>query len=79
MNKRLVAILADVFGLKESEVHAGVKKSDVGTWDSLKQMDLVLSLEREYGISLEITDIVGMVSVGAICQVLAAKGVDIAG
>ena len=78
MNKRLAAVLADVFGLRESEIHPGLEKGDVGTWDSLKQMDLVLSLEREYDIALEITDIVRMVSVEAIQDVLRGKGVDLA-
>ena len=78
MNQRLAAILAGVFGLKESQVHPELKKADVGTWDSLKQMDLVLSLEKEYGVTLEITDIVRMVSVAAIVEALRAKGVDLA-
>jgi len=77
MNARLAAILAEVFGLKSSEVHPGLKKDDVGTWDSLKQMDLVLSLEREYGIALEIPDILRMVSVEGIVQVLRDKGVNL--
>ena len=75
MDKRLAAILAGVFGLKEAQVHPALKKADVGTWDSLKQMDLVLSLENEYGIALEIADIVRMTSVEAIVEVLRAKGV----
>jgi acyl carrier protein len=77
MNKRLAVILADVFRMKESEIHPSLKKEDVGSWDSLKQMDLVLSLEQEYGIALEIADIVRMVSVAAIEDVLRAKGVNL--
>ena len=77
MNRRLAAILAEVFGLKESEIQPTLKKGDVGTWDSLKQMDLVLSLEREYGIALEIHDIVRMVSVAGIVEVLRGKGVSL--
>lgn len=78
MNKRLTRILAEVFGLKESDIHAGLKKADVGTWDSLKQMDLVVSLEREYGVTLEIEDILRMVSVQEIQEILTAKGVQLA-
>ena len=78
MNKRFAAVLADVFGLRDSEVRPDLKKADVGTWDSLKQMDLVLSLEREYGIAFEITDITRMVSVAAIEEIVRSKGVDLA-
>ncbi len=78
MNKRLAASLADVFGLRESEIRPDLKKADVGAWDSLKQMDLVVSLEREYDIALEIPDIIRMTSVDGIVEVLKEKGVDLA-
>lgn len=77
MNKSLVATLAEVFGLRESEIHPDLKKADVGTWDSLKQMDLVMTLEREYGIALEIPDILRMISVAGIMEVLKEKGVNL--
>lgn len=77
MNKSLMATLAEVFGIRESEIHPGLKKADVGTWDSLKQMDLVMTLEREYGIMLEISDILRMISVAVIMEVLKEKGVDL--
>lgn len=77
MNKRLAAILAEIFGLREAEIHPDLDKADVGTWDSLKQMDLVMTLEREYGITLEIPDILRMMSVAGIMEVLKEKGVDL--
>ncbi len=75
MDKHLAAILAEVFGLRESQIHPDLTKADVGTWDSLKQMDLVMTLEREYDIALEIPDILRMVSVAGIIQMLKDKGV----
>ena len=75
MNKKLAELLAEIFGLRATEIHANLQQSDVGTWDSLKQMDLVMSLEREYGIALEIPDIVRMTSVIEIMSVLKDKGV----
>lgn len=75
MNKRLAEVLAEVFGLRVPEIQHTLKKSEVGTWDSLKQMDLVTSLEREYGVALDIPDIVRMTSVASIMDVLKDKGV----
>jgi len=77
MDKQLRSVLADVFGLRESEIHPELTKDDVDSWDSLKQMDLVLSLEREYGIALEIPDILKMMTVSGILDVLTEKGVKI--
>lgn len=75
MNQRLAFVLADVFGLRPDQVVLELAKDDVGSWDSLKQMDLVLTLEREYNITLEFPDIIRMNSVASIIDVLASKGI----
>jgi acyl carrier protein len=77
MNIKLAELLAEVFGLRVPEIQPDLKKSEVGNWDSLKQMDLVMSLEREYGIALDIPDILRMISVAEIMAVLKEKGVDL--
>ncbi len=77
MNQRLASILADVFEMRADQIVPELNKETVGSWDSLKQMDLVLSLEREYGIALEFTDIIKMISVESIIEVLTSKGVDL--
>jgi acyl carrier protein len=77
MNKKATCILSNVFGIKEADIHPDLTKADVGSWDSLKQMDLVTSLEKEYNITLGIPDIVKMQSVKAILEVLKEQGVDI--
>lgn len=77
MNKKATHILSNVFGIKEADIHADLTKADVGSWDSLKQMDLVTSLEKEYNITLGIPDIVRMTSVRAILEVLKEQGIDI--
>lgn len=77
MNQKLSVVLAEVFGLRVAEIQPDLQNSDVGTWDSLKHMDLVLSLEREYEIALDIPDIQRMTSVAEIVAVLMSKGVDL--
>lgn len=77
MDQRLVSVLANVFGLREDQIKIDLTKDNIGSWDSLKQMDLVISLEREFDIALEIPDIVQMISVGSIIDVLQSKGVNI--
>ncbi len=78
MDKRLSEILAAIFRLREDEIKPDLKKADVGRWDSLTQMDLVVSLEKEYSIVLGIGDIVGMVSVAHIVDALKKNGVQLA-
>lgn len=78
MAKPLPDVLAQVFGLPASAITPDLTKEAVGNWDSLKQMDLVLSLEREYAITLDLPDIVRMTSVEAITEVLNQKGITVA-
>ncbi len=77
MNKRLISVLTEVFGLRTDQIVPELTKEEVGSWDSLKQMDLVMSLEREFSIILEITDIIRLNSVANIIDVLTDKGVDL--
>ena len=77
MNQRLASVLADVFGLRADQVVPELTKDTVGSWDSLKQMDLVMSLEREYSIALDFPDIIRMNSIANIIDVLTSKGVDL--
>lgn len=77
MDTQLQNLLADVFGVRAEEITLDTRKEDVGSWDSLKQMDLVVSLERAYEISLSIEDIIAMQSVRDIIARLKAKGVAI--
>lgn len=77
MNEELAELLAQIFGLRVIEIRPDLQKCEVGTWDSLMQMDLVVSLEQTYGIELEISDVVRMTSVEEIMAVLRAKGVDL--
>lgn len=76
MDPFLIKLLGEVFGLPVAEIRTSLKQSEVDSWDSLKQMDLVVSLETAYDISLEIADIVRMTSVLDIMAVLNEKGVD---
>jgi acyl carrier protein len=76
MNDRLRKILAEIFALNVGDIHLELSKDDVGNWDSLKQMDLVTTLEREYSVELGIPEIIKMVSVESIVEVLLEKDVD---
>lgn len=77
MNDKLKELLADVFEMRSSEITTDLKNEDIDTWDSLRQMDLVTSLEKTFDIRLEMMEIVSLVSVEKIIDVLKSKGVDI--
>ena len=73
MDDKLVKLLSDVFEIKENEITIDLVKDDIDSWDSLKQMDLVLSIENNYDISLEMEEIVKMSSLKSIVEIIESK------
>lgn len=73
MDDKLVKLLSDVFEIKENEITIDLVKDDIDSWDSLKQMDLVLSIENNYDITLEMEEIVKMSSVKSIVEIIESK------
>ena len=75
MDHNFKKIISNVFNIKEEDVKPSLTKEDVGSWDSLKQMDLIFSLEESYNIQFEIEEIAKMNSIEEIVSVLLKKGI----
>ncbi len=75
MKDKLVKVLSEVFNLKADQITEGLTKDQISSWDSLRQMDLVNSLEEAFGIVFEMEEIFKMNSTDAIIDVLKLKGV----
>ncbi len=74
---RLYRIVSEVFGVPIEEVNDDGSPDTIETWDSLSHLNLVLSLEEEFGVSLSPEDVMEMLSVQLIRTILAERGVDI--
>ena len=70
-------LLADLLQVPVAEITDDLEMKDVEAWDSLKHMELVVSLEETFGIQLTFDEIVAMQSVGEIKRVL--RGREVAG
>ena len=75
MTERLYQIVAHVFGVPVKDIAEEDGPDTIESWDSLAHINLVLALEAEFGVALAPEDAAEMLSVGAIRQVLGAKGV----
>lgn len=71
MNK----LLADLLRLREDEIEDSLTMRDVAAWDSLKHMELIVSIEERAGIELTFEEIATMRSVEEIKRVLEARGI----
>jgi acyl carrier protein len=64
-------IVADVFGLDPSEVSLDASTESIAEWDSLRHLDVLLSLEQRFGVQIS-PELAGELrSVRAIVEALA--------
>lgn len=71
---RFENLLSNILQIPESQVTETLAMKDVDSWDSLKHMELIASLEESFGIELTFEEIVTMRSVSEIKRVLKARG-----
>jgi len=67
-------LLSEVLQMPASKITEDLAMKDVDAWDSLKHMELIVSLEQSFGIELSFDEIVAMRSVGEIKRVLRERG-----
>lgn len=71
MEEKIIAIMKEVFGIEDIDETCSQKTCE--KWDSMAQLNLVLELEDEFGISLEPEEIGEMTSFETVCQMVAKK------
>jgi acyl carrier protein len=66
IERRIIEVLARVFGLPEDRVGRDFSVETVPQWDSMKHVTLVLELEKEFGVRFGEEEIVEMLSLEVI-------------
>ena len=72
---KLEEIIAKVFELDISKIKKEMTPLDIEMWDSLSQLNLISSIEKEFQIKLEIDEIFTVTKIGDIYILLRKKGV----
>ena len=74
MEQNVETLVAEVLQVPAAIVNDDLAMQDVDVWDSLKHMELIVSLEQTFGLQLSFEEIVTMQSVGNIKRVLKERG-----
>jgi acyl carrier protein len=74
VERNVEQVIADVLQMPPTMVNDELAMQDVEVWDSLKHMELIVSLEETFGLQLTFEEIVTMQNVGKIKSVLKARG-----
>ena len=72
---KLKEIIANIFELEPSQIKKEMTPADIETWDSLSQLNLISTIEKEFQIKLEIDEIFTVMKIGDIYSLLSKKGV----
>lgn len=75
MNQQLTILMAELFRMQESEITDTLTMKDTEIWDSLKHMELIVSIEEEFNVQLTADEIVNMLNVKEIKQILEKRGI----
>lgn len=75
MEDRIKRIISKVFDVPEDRIGDDSSPDSIPKWDSLGHLNLVLSLESEFGISLLPEEAMEMLSVKLIRLILEERGV----
>jgi acyl carrier protein len=68
----LEKVFAKIFGRPIALTDAMTAK-DVDGWNSMNNIRLLDAVEREFGISLSVTEVMGLASVGSLIDLIHAK------
>jgi acyl carrier protein len=74
---RVEEIIVRVFGADAAALDDASSPETVEGWDSMGHLNLVAALEQEFGVSIDIGDVMEMVSVKMIREILTRYGVQV--
>ena len=77
MAERLEEVIASILALSPEDLSDDSSSENLDSWDSLRQLSIILALESAYGISITTEQAVDMNSISAIKTVLRKHGVEL--
>ena len=66
MREKLFEILSAVLEIPQDDISSDLTAENVESWDSLKHLNIVLTVEQEFGVAFTDEDILNMLSVQGI-------------
>lgn len=71
--KKVESIFRDIFDEDELLVIESTNSDDIEDWDSLNHINLVTSIEREFGIKFTLEELTNLPDVGAMISLMLRK------
>jgi len=63
IKERVLKVFASVFDINKTSLKITDTKDDIETWDSIGHLQLIMTIEENFGIKLKTEEVVGMDSI----------------
>jgi len=73
MEEQIKELLVDILNIDPNSVDESTSMDNTASWDSMNHLNICLSIEQEFGITLEIFEIESMTSFYDVVQVVETK------
>ena len=70
---RLTPIFRDVFNNDTLVVSEGMTAKDVPTWDSLSNINMIIAVEKAFGVKFRIKDVRALKNAGELLELIKSK------
>ena len=73
MNDRLEKVIRQVFDIEAEIIDENWTSEDIPDWDSVGHLNLIMEVEKEFGIKIEIEEMFEVEKLGDITRILHKK------
>lgn len=73
MDKRLEKIIREVFPIEQDDIDENWTSDDIPDWDSVGHLNLIMEVEKEFGVTFEVEDMFEIEKLGDITTILQNK------
>lgn len=73
VDRRLIGIFRRLTNDPGLELNRQMRRNDIARWDSMVHIQLVVSVEKEFGIKFTAADIARFSTIGQLCDLIDAK------
>lgn len=73
MKEKLQEIFRDIFDDEELVITEGMTAADIEDWDSLAQINLIIAIEKEFGIKFNLEEVSKLKNIGEMLDLIKFK------
>lgn len=73
MKEKLQEIFRDIFDDEELVITEEMTAADIEDWDSLAQINLILAIEKEFGVKFNLEEVSKLKNIGEMLEMIKIK------